>query len=636
MSFIRDLADKVRERATAPALQRQVLPQVTPLPRQIGGIGSVLPTQTITLPNGQTVQIPQINMEEINANLLAAGIAPQVTQPIQPRRDYSGIPSPDPKYATFEDYMNRPEEEVIAERMPSGMGLGLGEMMTAKELIARGGTPQPRGSGIFGKGTPTVTTPAVEQPLAPYTGSNEPDPNYIPSLMRQETGLDALTQQLLFGLDGEGGFIPGAMQAAERTFFNPDGTPRVVEERRADLTADQLAGLDLARRNVGLQDPFLTDAERAYRQGVTDIGQGIERGRGFQQRGLQELQSGIGGLRGELGGVEGIARGAAGNFGTQLGGIARRGIGATDRFGRRLSESENLMRGTTGAYDQGLTSQFYNPFEERVVQQTIEDVLEAGDKQDMAQRARDIQSGGESAFGSRARLGASERRESLGRGLAEALGGIRSRGFSEAQQTGLGEFARQRQAERLASSGLAGLSGQRLGAQQALGSQLSGLAGAQLGAQQNLGSTLSGLAGTRFGAAQTGAGALSNMGALETQYGQTLADAQFGLGGNLQNLGSARQQAGAFDVNQLLSSGGMQQAQNQAVIDAQRANQLTAQAAPLAQYQALSPFIQMVPKGSFQTSTAFAPRPSPMMAGINVGLGALGALGNMANQPRTS
>ena len=126
------------------------------------------------------------------------------------------------------------------------------------------------------------------QDLAPYTGSNEPDPNYIPSLMRQETGLDALTQQLLFGLDGQGGFIPGAMQAAERTFFNPDGTPRVVEERRADLTADQLAGLDLARRNVGLQDPFLTGAERAYRQGVIDIGQGIERGRGFQQRGLQE------------------------------------------------------------------------------------------------------------------------------------------------------------------------------------------------------------------------------------------------------------------------------------------------------------------------------------------------------------
>jgi len=626
-------------------------PPPPPVPTQMSGIGSMLPTQTITLPNGQTVQIPEINMEELNANLLAAGITPQTPLPnIVPEvaTPTSSLPVATPSLpvaAPITTGYNDGNNAVTGDFNPYERVTGAtNPVYTPTPSPVTTPTPAPQfrtadfqdfdGNGIDDRDEP-VTIPAVEQPLAPYTGSNEPDPNYIPSLMRQETGLDALTQQLLFGLDGEGGFIPGAMRAAERTFFNPDGTPRVVEERRADLTADQLAGLDLARRNVGIQDPFLTGAERAYRQGVTDIGQGIERGRGFQQRGLQELQSGIGGLRGELGGVEGIARRAAGNFGTQLGGIARRGIGATGRFGRRLGESENLLRGTTGAYDQGLTSQFYNPFEERVVQQTIDDVLEAGDKQDMAQRARDIQSGGESAFGSRARLGASERREALGRGLGEALGGIRSRGFSEAQQTGLGEFARQRQAERLASSGLAGLSGQRLGAQQALGSQLSGLAGAQLGAQQNLGSTLSGLAGTRFGAAQTGAGALSNMGALETQYGQTLADAQFGLGGNLQNLGSARQQAGAFDVNQLLSSGGMQQAQNQAVIDAQRANQLTAQAAPLAQYQALSPFIQMVPKGSFQTSTQFAPRPSPMMAGINVGLGALGALGNMANQPRT-
>jgi hypothetical protein len=98
-------------------------------------------------------------MEEINANLLAAGIAPQVTQPVQPRRDYSGIPSPDPKYETFEDYMNRPEEEVIAERMPSGMGLGLGEMMTAKELIARGGTPETVGAGFDPTQGGTLTPP---------------------------------------------------------------------------------------------------------------------------------------------------------------------------------------------------------------------------------------------------------------------------------------------------------------------------------------------------------------------------------------------------------------------------------------------------------------------------------------------
>ena len=123
------------------------------------------------------------------------------------------------------------------------------------------------------------------------------------------------------------------------------------------------------------------------------------------------------------------------------------------------------MRGTTGAYDPTLTGQFYDPYEQQVVQQTIEDVMEAGDIQDMQARARDIQTGGESAFGSRARLGASERREALGRGLGQALGGLRSQGFQRAQQTGLGEFARQMAAERAAASGLSGLAGQRLGSQ---------------------------------------------------------------------------------------------------------------------------------------------------------------------------
>ena len=537
-------------------------PPPPPVTTQMSGIGSMLPTQTITLPNGQTVQIPEINMEEVNANLLAAGITPQMPLPNIIPEVTTPAPAPTPpsieiphQGGTFD--LPAPQFRTADFQDADGNGIDDRDEMSTNPNLAKTFPDLPFTGSLVTP--PPVTTPT---PLAPYTGSNEPDPNYIPSVIRQETGMDALTQQLLFGLDGKGGFIPGAMRAAERTFFNPDGTPRVVEERRADLTADQLAGLDLARRNVGLQDPFLRDAQSQFRQSVADVGEGIERGRALQREGLGTLQRGIGAL------------------------------------GSRLGESENLLRGTVGGYDPTMTSRFYNPFEERVVQQTIDDVLEAGEKQDMAQRARDIMTGGQSAFGSRARLSAGERRRDLGRGLAQALGGIRSRGFSEAQQTGLGEFARQRQAERLASTGLAGL------------------------------------AGTRFGAAQTGAGALSNLGNIESMYGQTLGGSRVGLGGNLQGLGTATQQAGAFDVNQLLSSGGMQQAQNQAVIDAQRANQLTAQAAPLAQYQALSPFISMAPQGSFQTSTQFTTKPSPMMAGINVGLGAIGALGNMANQPR--
>jgi len=94
-------------------------------------------------------------------------------------------------------------------------------------------------------------------------------------------------------------------------------------------------------------------------------------------------------------------------------------------------------------FDPNMTQQFYNPYEDRVVQQTIQDVMEYGDKQDIAQRAEDIQRGGLSAFGSRARLTAGERQEALGRGLAEALSGIRSQGYTEAQRRALENYQNQ-------------------------------------------------------------------------------------------------------------------------------------------------------------------------------------------------
>ena len=76
--------------------------------------------------------------------------------------------------------------------------------------------------------------------------------------------------------------------------------------------------------------------------------------------------------------------------------------------------------------------QFYNPYEDRVVEQTIDDLVEQAGMQDVAATAQGIQAAGEGAFGSRGKLFAGERAEALGRGLGQALGDIRSRGFNQA------------------------------------------------------------------------------------------------------------------------------------------------------------------------------------------------------------
>ena len=404
-------------------------------------------------------------------------------------------------------------------------------------------------------GSIPTTDPTQTTNMQPINVSNQ-DP-FAASVTQQQVGLDPLTEQLLFGIGGKGGFIPGAMRAAERVFFDEQGNPIVIDEQVAGFSPDQLQAMQMQRQALGIQNPFLMGAGEAFGTGTQALEEGLQRGRTAAIGALEATRGGVGSLQTGLG------------------------------------ESADILRGTLGGYDPSMTQQFYDPFEDRVVQQTIEDIMEQGAKSDIGARASDIARGGESAFGSRARLGASERQEALGRGLAEALSGIRSRGFQQAQQTGLGEFARQRAAERAASSGLASLAGQGFGGSQAL------------------------------------AGALSGLGQTEQDIGQQRYSGQFGLGTGLQGLGAQAAGASASDIAALYGMGAQQQGQTQQMLDAQRRNLQQRQMTPLLQYQALQPFVGMAPAGQFQTTTQFAPPPSAMQSGLSTGLAAFGALGKL-------
>ena len=439
---------------------------------------------------------------------------------------------------------------------------GLQDIFNKALSAQRGETPTTVGTTTA---TQSVTPPAVES--APTTDPTQADnmqpinvPNQDPfasGVTQIASGLDPLTEQLLFGIGGQGGFIPGAMRAAEKVFYDEQGNPIVIDEQVAGFTPDQLQAMQMQRESVGIQDPYLQGAGQAFGAGTQALEEGLQRGRTAAIGALEATRGGVGSLQTGLG------------------------------------ESADILRGTLGGYDPSMTQQFYDPFEDRVVQQTIEDIMEQGAKSDIGARAGDIARGGESAFGSRARLGASERQEALGRGLAEALSGIRSRGFQQAQQTGLGEFAREKAAERAASAGLASLAGQGFGGSQAL------------------------------------AGALSGLGQTEQDIGQQRFSGQFGLGTSLAGLGTQAAGASASDIAGLYGMGSQQRGVTQQMLDAQRRNLQQRQMTPLLQYQALAPFVSMAPAGQFQTTTQFAPPPSPMQAGLGVGLSSFGALGQL-------
>jgi len=488
----------------------------------------------------------------------------------------------------------------------------------------------------------------------------------------QESITDPLIRQLYFGTEDKPGFYNQLQQAGSNLIGSDVPLQQTAGLSAQEQQAQQLAQQGLgsfqpyfqqqqdlinesignARRAESVQDPFLRRAESEYDLGLQDTLSGIDQSRNLLTGAVDNFGNRLSNVEGRsqaavdrfgnrLSDVEsrsqtaagrfgqdlrGIESGAARNvnqFGQSLGGVGRQAIGSVDAFGNRLGESESLLRGTLGAYDPSMTSQFYNPYEDQVVQQTIDDTMRAGDQQDIAARAQNISAGGESAFGSRARLGAGERREALGRGLGDALASIRGRGFQAAQQTGLGEFSRQRDAERAAASGLSGFAGSRLGAEQQMGGTLRGLSADQLAAQQGLSNRFTSGAQSRLAADQGVIDLLGRTGQQQLaaqqglagnlqQYGQSSAAARQGLASGMMGIGQTRG-ANAGNLGSNLASYGQQMAG----VGTNLANLQSNQRAELANYGQVSRGINdMANQRQFSQQMGQQMRPMQALQGI--------------------
>jgi hypothetical protein len=374
--------------------------------------------------------------------------------------------------------------------------------------------------------------------------------NYISNINRTDSVYNPIAQQLIFGGGGIQGLLPQAITATNRTFFNEDGTPKVFGQRVAGFNPDQTQAFGMTRDMVGMRDPYFDRAEDLFGQGFQDYSQTLGNVGDIYGESLADYTAGL----------------------DELGGIYR------DIGSRRFDPTD--------------TQRFQNPFEDQVVQQTISDVMDQAEQREQGEIAGNIGRGGESAFGSRAKLGAEERLEALGRGLGESVAGIRRGGFDTAMTRAEQDFARNIDLAQSQATGLGGLFGSRFGAQRGFGSDLRGLGSDLLGARTGFANQLTGLGDARFGAGQQ-------------------------------------------DIQNLLGIGSTQQGFNQRVLDAQMANQRLGQQAYLNQLKALQPFYSTAISqagGPSGISTSFIPRPSPLQAGLATGLSAFGALGNYFGQ----
>jgi hypothetical protein len=316
------------------------------------------------------------------------------------------------------------------------------------------------------------------------------------------------------------GIFPYAQRFLQDQFSNygeADSSPFTYSGQRvANFDPREQYAMDLQDSAIGSYRPYLgqqaglldeaATASRAgtYR-GADEISQGLTSGRGLTNEaagmtrgaqfdttgrnmiaGAQQNQSGRGLLENAMFNQSGRSdfMGGVPNFNeaqqlTRAGApnldLARQETAAANsNFGGArgaLGRSEMSGYGSTQAFDPRSVSNFYNPFENQVVQQTLTDLDRQGAQQDMALRDRAVSSG---AFGgSRGRLAQGELARQQERGAAEAIAGIRSGGYQDASNRAQQAFESQ-QGRQQGFAGLqAGLAGQEGGfagqqAQQAL------------------------------------------------------------------------------------------------------------------------------------------------------------------------
>ena len=134
-----------------------------------------------------------------------------------------------------------------------------------------------------------------------------------------------------------------------------------------------------------------------------------------------------------------------------------------------------------GMYNQDITRQFMDPFQQEVIDASLRDISRAGEIE--RQKLSDAAVGAGAFGGSRDALLQAEQYRGQMQQMADTAARLRSAGFQQAQQAGMGAF----EAARGRDLGIAGLIGQTAGQTATLGTQAQAQAGQDIATLQGLG-----------------------------------------------------------------------------------------------------------------------------------------------------
>tara|TARA_R110000868_G_scaffold399132_2_gene672730 strand:+ start:485 stop:1612 length:1128 start_codon:yes stop_codon:yes gene_type:complete len=329
------------------------------------------------------------------------------------------------------------------------------------------------------------------------------------------------------------------------------GMPVETAYKIAGLTAPESAAISAAGSGIGAYQPFLQAGEAAIQGGQNIL-------TGSAMPSLQQAEATTGASQNII------------NQAAQLAGAQR-----------AVPYTYQQAAAQTAA---GIGS--FNPFEEQVVQQSLNDIAR---QRDLAQQGLRAQSVGAGAFGG-SRQAVAE--QELGRNALEQMG----RTSGQLRQAGFdATMARRMQEAQL--YGDLGIQYGQLGQQDV--AQLGDLAQNQLQLGQGLGSL----------SAQYG------------QYGSALGQ----LGVQQAGIGEIGQNVRTSQIGNALSAGNLQRGIDQSALDATRLTNVQAQQYPYQQYGFLSDIYAGIPTSQSTITASSAPQVSPFQTALGLGISGLSA-----------
>jgi hypothetical protein len=348
----------------------------------------------------------------------------------------------------------------------------------------------------------------------------------------------------------------------------------------ADLSQSQKDAYTLAQQGVGSYKPYLAGGLDAVQKG---------------QAGAYDAMLGVGGATGQAGMTTGQAQQdiqQAGQFGMQA---AEQGLAG--------------LEGVSGQFDPSGIGAFYNPYEQDVVQATLDDLRKDFQTQKAQRQAQsDAESVSRGAFSS---VAGQMRRDAQNiqpleedylKTAAREIGALRSAGFTNAANQAATAFEQAKQ--------------RQLGGAQATSAIGQQGAGTGLQAGQATGNLALGLGNLGLSGASTQAG-----------IGQQLA----GMGIQQAGLGEMEKSLQGADIGALTGTGGMLQAQTQAQLDAQKATDTQQYQQPYQQLGFLSDVYSGVPTSQATTTMSTGTPASAFQQAAGMGIAALGAAGGAKN-----